>query len=1047
MKNRNKHYKAGVAIVPVFLAALLLPPPIYGGNKSLTTGVLAVNQSVSKISGTVVDKKGEPIIGATIRVVGTKTGVITDFDGKFTIDVSAGRQIQVSYVGCKTQTLPARKNMRITLEDESTMLDDVQVVAYGVQKKVTVTGAIGSIKGDELLKTPTGSINNMLAGQLPGLTSVQYSGEPGADAATILIRGQATFNDSSPLIQVDGVERDFNDIDPNEIESITVLKDASATAVFGIRGANGVILVTTKRGREGKAHISFSTSASLITPTNMLKLANSYQYASYYNMMKQNDGASPDNLPFSQNVLQKFKDHSDPIRYPDTDWIDYCFKNTALQTQHNMNISGGTDRFKYFVSVGAYTQEGLFKQLSLPYDFNFKYNRFNYRANLDFEATKTTTISLNLGGYTDTKNTPYSGEDNNQLFRHLYWATPFSSPGIINGKYIISTQDYPDVPTADQLPMVGATGLGAYYGMGYMSTNSNTLNMDLALDQKLDFITKGLSFKLKGSYNSSYSVTKGRSSSVATYNPVQVVDGIMEYRKNGNDSQLGYSESSGKGRNWYMEASLNYTRAFGDHHVGGLLLYNQSKEYYPSTYSDIPRGYVGLVGRITYDWKNRYMFDFNVGYNGSENFAPENRFGIFPAGSVGWAVSEEKFWEPVKKYIGYMKLRASIGKVGNDKIGGDRFMYTDDTYVLGGGYNFGINVGSKGGAYEGTKHNPDVTWETAVKQNYGIDLSFLDDRLKTSFDYYIEHRDNILVRDYSAPVLLGFTLPYANLGKVDSWGYEISLKWNDKIGKNFRYWIEPNLSYNQNEIIEMKEAPQNYAYMMQKGHRIGSRSVRQFWRYYGPESAELYYNQFGTYIAEHAGGLEYGDAVYVDLNGDGIIDDNDASRELKTYTDDPEFMAGMNMGFQWKNFTVTMQWTGAWNVSRMLDETFRQPLGDTYAKGLLQYQYENTWTLDNPSQDAAYPRISAAHSRNNTAGSTLFVADAKYLRLKSMQITYNFRFPFMQKIGMNTCALSFSGYNLFTMSPFKWGDPESRTSDRPSYPLTRTFALSLKLGF
>lgn len=1038
---------AGAAIVPVFLAALILPPPVYAGDNTLVASSLSVTQQSSKIKGTVVDNNGEPIIGATIRVVGSKAGVITDLDGNFTVNVAPGKQLQISFVGYKTQTLPARNNMRVTLEDESTVLDDVQVVAYGVQKKVTVTGAIGSIKGDELLKTPTGSINNMLAGQLPGLTSVQWSGEPGADAATILIRGQATFNDSSPLIQVDGVERDFNDIDPNEIESITVLKDASATAVFGIRGANGVILVTTKRGKEGKANISFTTSASVITPTNMLKLTNAYQYASYYNMLKRNDGVAEESLPFSPNVLKKFQDHSDPIRYPDIDWIDYCFKNAALQSQHNMNISGGTEAFKYFISVGAYTQGGLFKQLSLPYDFNFNYNRFNYRANLDFQASKTTTISLNLGGYTDTKNKPYSGEDNNQLFRHLYWSNPFSSAGIIDGKFIVSAQDYPDVDTHDQLPMVGASGLGAYYGKGFMSTNTNVLNLDLALNQQLDFVTKGLSFKLKGSYNSSYNITKGRGASVATYNPVQVIDGKMEYRKNGTDSQLGYGESSGKGRNWYMEASFNYTRAFGDHHVGGLLLYNQSKEYYPWTYSDIPRGYVGLVGRVTYDWKNRYMFDFNVGYNGSENFAPENRFGVFPAGSVGWAVSEEKFWGPVKKYVGYMKLRASIGKVGNDKIGGDRFMYTDDSYTLGGGYNFGTNTSSwKGGAYEGAKHNPKVTWETAIKQNYGLDMAFLGDRLKASFDYFMEHRDNILVRDYSAPALLGFTLPYANLGKVDSWGYEISLKWNDKIGKDFRYWIEPNLSYNQNEIKEMKEAPQNYAYLMEKGHRIGSRSVRQFWRYYGPESAELYRQQFGQDLPTHAGGLEYGDAVYVDLNGDGLIDANDFSRNF-AYTNDPEYMAGLNMGFQWKGFTVTMQWTGAWNVSRMLDETFRQPLGDTYGKGLLLYQYENTWTIDKPSQSAAYPRISAVHASNNTAGSTLFVADSKYLRLKSMQVTYNFHFPFMPKIGMNTCALSLSGYNLLTMSPFKWGDPESRTSDRPSYPLTRTFALSLKLGF
>lgn len=1024
----------------MIVSAVLVGSPLLSWANA--NGYTSVQQA-GVVKGTVVDEEGEPIIGATIRVEGTKVAAVTDLDGAFSIKASVGSVLTFNSIGYEPQKVKVgRGPLHVVMKSDAIMMKDVQVVAYGVQKKLTVTGAISGIKGDELLKTPTGSITNMLSGAVPGLSSIQYSGEPGADAATVLVRGKATWADSNPLIQVDGVERDFNDIDPNEVESITVLKDASATAVFGVRGANGVILITTKRGKEGKAKISVTTSASIIMPTNMLKLANSYEYATYYNQMLKNDAADT-KTPFSAEILQKFKDHSDPIRFPDTDWIDYCFKDAAFQSQHNVNISGGTESVRYFVSLGAYTQDGLFKQQALPYDFNFKYRRFNYRANLDYDVTKTTTLSVNIGGRVDTKNTPYSGEDNNQLFRHLYWATPFSSPGIIDGKYVLSSTDYDDY----QLPFIGASGLGAYYGLGYMSKNTNTLNVDLALNQKLDFITKGLSFKLKGSYNSDYYVQKGRSSSVANYNPVLTADGTIEYRKNGNDSQLGYQEEFGKGRNWYMEASLNYARDFGLNHVTGLVLYNQSKKYYPSQYSDIPSGYVGLVGRVTYDWNNRYMAEFNVGYNGSENFAPDKRYGFFPAGSVGWTASEEPFFKPLKKVVSYMKLRASWGLVGNDNVGGDRFMYTADPYTLGGGYNFGTNISAnKNGAYEGTKHNADITWETSFKQDYGIDVSFLDNRLKATFDYYYEKRKDILLQNKMAPALLGFTLPYANLGKVDSWGYEVSLKWGDKIGSKFRYWIEGNLSYNQNEIKEMYEAPQNYEWMYQKGHRIGARSIRQFWGFYDDTANERYKAQYGQDIAEHSGGLLAGDCVYVDLDGDGTIDSNDLSYSLG-YTDDPEYTIGVNIGFEWKNLEVTTQWTGAWNVSRMLDETFRQPLGDTGNKGLLKYQYDHTWTPDNPDPNAKYPRATMTHASNNYAASTLYEVDASYLRLKSMQVAYHFNFPFMQKIGMNQLTLALSGYNLLTFTSFEWGDPESRTSSRPSYPLTRTFALSLKLGF
>lgn len=1059
MKNRN-----GITLLGcrnksrwlLFFTLLIVPLVSPLGTQPVSAAENAVQQQRISITGVVVDNSGEPIIGANVVVANDRSiGTITDLDGKFKLDVPANAKLVVSFIGYNSQTVAVKgTNMKITLEEDSQMLGEVEVVAYGVQKKVSVTGAIASVKGEELTKTPTGSISNMLSGQMAGLTTVQYSGEPGSDAASIFVRGQATFNNSSPLIQVDGVERDFNEIDPNEIESISILKDASATAVFGVRGANGVVLITTKRGKEGKAKISISTSASIIAPTESIKMANSYQYATFYNQMLANDGKAP---MFSDEIVQRFQDNSDPIRFPSVDWIDYCLKDMTLQTQHNVNISGGTERVRYFISAGAYTQGGLFKDFGLPYDLTYQYNRFNYRSNLDIDVTKTTTLTMNVAGNVNNSSKPYTGQGSAGMLINMYYSTPFSSPGFVDGKLVNTTKDYNDL----RLPFTGGSGM-SYYGGGFMKTSNNTLNADLQLKQKLDFITKGLSFHIKGSYNSGFTSYTQAAASVATYTPVLQEDGSIAYKKAGQNSQLKYEDRDpGKSRNWYMEAAFNYARDFGDHHVTGLVLYNQSKTYYPSTFSDIPQGYIGIVGRATYDWKNRYLAEVNMGYNGSENFAPGKRFGIFPAGSFGWIVSEEKFWEPIKNVVSFLKFRYTIGLVGNDKIGGSRFMYMSDPYAVnnsslinrdGHGFIFGINNSTASpGAYESSKNNADVTWEKALKTNYGVDVNFLDDRLRTSFDYYHEDRKDILLSDGTAPSVLGFALPMANLGKMRSWGWEITLKWNDMIGKDFRYNVGLNLMYNQNRVVERKEAPMNEEYMYQKGRRLGARSQYLFFEYYNEDTTpgryqEVYGVDMPVQIAKN---LKNGDCVYVDLSGDGKIDANDASRDYG-FTDDPEYMAGLNLGFSWKGFDFSMQWTGAWNVSRSISSVFRQPFTDrtdTDQGGLLVYMLDNTWTNDDPNPNAKYPRATIDNKTNNYAGSTLWEKDAKYIRLKNLQLAYNFNLPFMKKLKLNTMQLAFSGYNLLTFTPYVWGDPESRASNSPSYPLTKTYSLSLKLGF
>ena len=1106
MRKQDKLISKSVLPFTLACAAMTFSPII--GVQKVRAEVHEIQQAKA-IKGNIVDENGEPVIGATIMVVGGSTpqGTVSDFDGNFKINAKPGQKLKITYIGYDDMIVAAKDGMQVKLKVAAGVeLQGIEVVAYGVQKKVTVTGAISSVKSEDLVRTSVGSVNNVLGGQLSGVTTVQYSGEPGSDAAEIFVRGKATWGDSAPLIQVDGVERSMADIDPNEIESVTVLKDASATAVFGVRGANGVVLITTKRGAEGKAKISVSTSWTALSPTKMVEQASSYEYANFYNQMSYNDYLQRANVAvangtygsvdaymaenafapsFSDAIIQKFKDGSDPIRFPNTRWADYIMKDITLQQQHNLNISGGTDRVKYFISAGYYSQDGLFKEFDRGYNYGYQYQRFNYRGNLDLKATKTTTLSFNVAGNVNDADKPYTGQGSGGMIKNIYYATPFSSPGIVDGKMVYCTTDYTD---GLNLPFLGGSGM-AYYGNGFMQTNVNKLQMDLVLDQKLDFITKGLSAKIKGSYNSAFTVNKQGNCGVATYNPLVQYDEAgkvilnpdgtpyIVYRQNGNDTDPSYSYGQGKSRDWYLEGSINYSRTFGKHTVNGLLLYNQSKQYYysGSSYPDVPRSYVGLVGRVTYDYANKYLAEFNVGYNGSENFAPGRRFGTFPAGSIGWIASEEKFWKPISKVVSFFKLRASWGLVGNDKtIDAIRFMYLADPYITGSyglitnclsnpldtyGYLFGnaqsgTVSGTSGiaGAYESAKNNPDISWEKAFKQDYGFDINFFDDKIRATFDYYREHRTDILVRDYTVPSTIGFTMPYTNAGETKSWGWEVSLSYNDKIGKDFRFWSKLNLSYNQNEIIEMKETPQKNEYMLSRGHRIGARSMYQFWKYYEGEQTKAEYEQtFGTqFPTQLVANLQPGDCVYVDLDQDGKIDQNDMTRD-NGFTDDPEYMAGLTFGFSWKRLTFNAQFTGAWNVSRYITDVFRQPFfcsSNTTQGGLLSYHVNDTWTPgSNEDPNALYPRATWSNAVQNYAGSDLWEKDAKYLRLKTISLSYDFINPAFKKIGMTKCEVTLSGYNLFTLTPYEWGDPETRASNSPSYPLQRTYTVSLNVGF
>ncbi|MDE6654545.1 MAG: TonB-dependent receptor [Muribaculaceae bacterium] len=1035
-----------------------------------------------KIKGVVVDSFGEPIIGAAVRVQGsdTKTGVITGIDGDFTIMAVPGAKLEITSIGFTPVTVAAQDGMTVELKEEATVLQGVEVVAYGTQKKVTVTGAISSIKSDDLVRTPVSSVNNVLAGQLSGVTTVQTSGEPGSDAAEIFVRGKATWDsdNAKPLIQVDGVERSMSDIDPNEIETITVLKDASATAVFGVRGANGVILITTKRGAEGKAKISVNLNFSMQKPTKLVEMADAVEYANFYNNMMIGDGKV---ATFSPEIIAKFTSDNpaDRFRFPNTRWTDAIFKKTTFQQQHNVNVSGGNKKVNYFVSAGFFYQDGIFDQFGRDdYAFDYRYNRFNYRSNLDINVTNTTKFSINVAGKVDNSSKPRTGQGAEGMVKAIYGASPFSAYGFDDqGRYIVPTlepsynTEYDEEGNANVtvLPFIGSAPLTYItYQSGAYHNHANTLMLDLILEQKLDMVTKNLLFKVKGSYNSGYNSQKTLTSDVATYRPVLMEDGSLEYLMEGQDASPSYGSAfTDRSRNWYLEGSFSWNRSFGAHSLSALALYNQSKEYYPKTYSDIARTYIGLVGRVTYDYDNRYLAEVNFGYNGSENFAPGKRFGSFPAGSIGWIVSGEKFMQSLNPVISFLKLRATWGLVGNDRIGGNRFMYLSDPYVVNGSallqrkgkdenpyaYVFGVggtNDAVQFGAAEVQKNNPDVTWEKSFKQNYGVDLNFLNNRLMTNFDYFKEHRTNILGQDGTAPSYLGFTLPYTNFGIVDSWGWEVSVNWNDKIGKDFLYWARFNMSFNDNKIIENRQAPQSEDYMYTAGHRIGTRSLLQFWGFYDETAAARYEEEFGeplpTQLVDNKK-LANGDAIYVDLNHDGVIDASDYSREFGK-TDDPRYIAGLSFGFSWKGWSFSTQLTGAWEVTRLIDGAFRRPFwnaaGDNQG-GLLIYHLNDSWSETNRNPE--YPRATILNNAQNYASSTLFEKDASYLRCKTMQLAYDFNMPWMKSLGLSQFQLSLSAYNLFTFTHYKWGDPENRASSSPSYPLTRTYTAGLKVAF
>lgn len=1077
----------------LFVACLsLFPVMAVAGNDTLheimeVPSATNINKNRLYKGKVVDDRTSEPLVGATVKVKGSTIGTITDIDGNFALDIPDNISpivFEVSYLGyASKEAAPAKTTgFTIRLAEDSQTLEEVQVIAYGKQSKMSVTAAISSIDTKELMKSPSGSVANALSGAITGLSSIQPSGQPGAESPSIYIRGTGSLSDelSKPLILVDGVERSFFQMDSHEIESITVLKDAASTAVFGVRGANGVVLVTTRRGVSGKPVISLNSSFGLTQALRNLKGVDSYTYASLYNeaQLSDNPSLTESQLGFSPFVMDMFRTNDDPIMFPNVDWNDYLFKNLAWQTQHNLTLSGGGERFRYFVSLGYLLQDGMLKQLGESYDPNYQYKRFNYRSNVDIDITKSTLLKVNIGGHVGAKREPRTDE----LWRKVLWSTPFSSPGIVDGKQISNIYSNRYISIGER-----SCPLDYYYNYGYNVDTDNVLNLDLALEQKLDFITPGLSMNIKGAYNTNYNVKASRTPSGADSMCTPIYLGSIEtpgmdfwdprfdrtivYQTDGVSGlheQMSYGEKVGRGRNWYGEFSLNYSRSFGDHDVSALFLYNQSKKYYPETkidgkvfYMDIPTAYVGYVGRMTYAYKKRYMVDLNAGYNGSENFAPDKRFGFFPAVSAGWILSEEKFMKK-QKVIDFLKLRASYGIVGNDKMENARFLYMAgawsgyNTVAKGqGSWQFGKNGGTGllPDAKENTMGNPDVTWEKVAKQNYGIDLKMFDSRLSLTADVFFEKRKDILSTRNTLPAITDINLPKINLGKVNNHGYELSLGWNDRAGK-VDYWLKANVSYAKNKIIYMDEVVPNEPYMAETGRSTGLTYGYIFDRFLQKDDFDadgnLKKDENGRQILPQMalGTPRPGDALFKDLNGDGVINGDDKTRF--GYAERPDYVFGFLGGLKWKNFEFSMQWTAAMNASRILDGEYRNAFGSTNSRMLLKFLADGRWTEENPN--SRFPRLTFMNKSHYLQTSDLWLMNGSYLRLKTAEISYTLpQKDFLKKVGIESVRFYCNGYNLLTLFSDLNDidiDPEGGTDGgNNNYPNIRIYNFGVNISF
>ncbi|MEX0986609.1 MAG: TonB-dependent receptor [Bacteroidales bacterium] len=1004
------------------------------------------------ITGTVKDvSDGTVLMGATVAVPGTAVGTITNNDGSYSLKVPVNaNELIFKYVGMISQTVPinGRTVIDVDLDYDAMGLEEVVVVGYGTQQKTTITGSVSEISNELIMQAPQANISNALVGRMTGLLTVQREGEPGENETTLRIRGQGTFSGSlDPLVIIDGIEaKNYNNLDPNEIENITILKDASATAVYGVRGANGVIIITTKRGELGRPKLSITSNMGFNTWTALKDNTPSYPYSLAYNeALRYNSYTTGVYTPkFTDEDIEHYRTGDDPIFYPDVDWMDLFFKKTALQTNHNVNISGGTKLIKYFVSAGYFFQEAGFNdelaQQAPGFNAQNTYQRYNLRSNFDFNISKRLTASLQLSEQIERK----KGIDTGYLLDKVFNMPPWPSPGLVDGKIVNVYSIY------------GGDVLEQFLGRGYNLNTNNYLTTSLRFDYKLDFITEGLNMHSTISYWNRAIDNKSYSKNVQTYKPLRLPDGSILYASQNEDEPFRFGEYAGKLRKNYFEAGLDYSRKFGNHNVGGLVLYNQDKLYDPNLAYVIPNGHQGLVGRVTYNYALRYLFEFNIGYNGTENFAVGQRFGFFPAYSLGWIVTQEPFF-PQNNVITYLKIRATYGEVGNDRIGGDRFLYRPAAYEFGDlenwaepqYYFFGVpgsTFQQYQGSFEGANGNPNLTWERAEKTNIGADVTLFTNKLNISGDYFYEYRNNILAYPNTIPNILAADLAPQNWGEMENEGFELEVNYRDANG-GFNYWANAVYTFAKNTILFQDEVERPFTYQNRTGQSYG--------QFFGLIN-EGFYNTWGDVIDAYRPRSQYngnrimpGDFKYKDINGDGFINEDD--QIPMGYSSFPEIIFGLSFGVSYKGFGLSVLFQGADRVSRYAGSRMYRPFA--WESAITQYINDNSWTPEKfeNGENIEFPHLSADGIQvHSYQPSNWWIQNSRYVRLKNIEVSYNFSSQLLKKANISSARVFVNGHNLLTWDNLWPGDdPEQYTSgsNYGYYPITRTINLGINVSF
>lgn len=990
------------------------------------------------VKGTVIDAIGEPLIGVNVSVKGTTIGIITDIDGNYTLEVPSNAVLVFSYIGYTSQevTVGNQSTINITMKEDTQKLEEVVVVGYGVQKKVTVTGSVASVTGEELKASPTSNLTNAMVGRMPGVIGFQTADEPGGGSTTIRIRGTNSLGSKDPLIVIDGIpDRDggMNRINPNEIESMSVLKDASA-AIYGARAANGVILITTKRGKEGKPVVSFNASAGFSQPTRIPKMANAYEYATMVNEI--NPGT------YTEEALQKYQSGEDPWAYPNTDWFDTILKPASPLYRVDVGVTGGTEKVKYYINLAANGEDGLYKNSANRYD------QYSIRNNLDITPSKY--VKFSLGTTARFENTHYPAKSASDIFNGArrsfptspaFWPTGEPGPAIERG-------DNPAVTCTD--------------AAGYDKQKNYYVQNNVSVEIKLPWV-EGLTFRGNASYDMHF------------YNRNLLQKPIILYSWDGiNRDSSGLSASKqwlsspevtrehSEQTDWMANAMADYNRTFGDHTFGITFGVEAQKKHYEYTYAkrtgflsdakpelnlggatnQLAEGYswnesrLNYFGRVSYNYLERYLLEFVWRADGSYRFPTNKRYGFFPGVSAAWRVSEEGWWKENVRFIDYFKLRGSVSQTGNDALldsdgNYDRSIQYLNTY---GFRDYGIAMGGEEALrlYPTRTPNESITWEVGTTYDIGLDFKFLNNRLSIEADAFYHKRTNMLIsRNASLPEITGITLPRENLGKMKNRGFEMLVGWNDKIGE-VDYYASFNMTYARNKIIFWDETPGVPEYQQSTGM---------------PVDADLYYIADGIFNDQaeidaypHWEGTVPGDVKFVDYNNDGVIDANDKVRSDKT--DEPRFVGGLTLGLAWKGWDLMALFQGA-TGGQVYIMTWSGTIGN-----FLKSYYDERWTASEPWKNG--PRTYERENQywaNPDNYSTIFLRNANYLRLKNLEVGYSFKGDWMQRIGLSKLRLYANGTNLFTIDGVNDADPEARSEDLNSYPVRRVINFGVQATF